>query len=115
MNRNRKIVVAAVLGIVALTVTGWSMLAGDTWPPEAYQEFSPAGAWSYSDGSGAVVILTLSPVDLNTGTGSGLTTPVTMDPTLGGAMPEATSLSHGFGTVVKIGPTPIAPVGSTMC
>lgn len=105
MNRNGKIVVAAVLGIMALAVTaGWSVLAGETWPPEPYQEFSPAGAWSYSDGSGDVVILTLSPVDLKSGTGSGLTTPVTMDPTLGGAMPEATSLSHGFGTVVKIGP-----------
>ena len=104
MNKTRKIVVIAALSIVTLAVTGWSMLAGDAWPPEPYQEFSPAGAWSYSDGSGAVVILTLSPVDLNTGTGSGLTTPITMDPTLGGAMPGATSLSHGFGTVVKTAP-----------
>jgi len=105
MNRNRKIVVGVALGIVALAVTaGWSVLAGAAWPPEPYQEFSPAGAWSYSDGSGDVVILTLSPVDRNTGTGSGTTTPVTMDPTLGGAMPQATSLSHGFGTVVKTAP-----------
>ncbi|MCL5279412.1 MAG: hypothetical protein M1376_05860 [Planctomycetes bacterium] len=104
MNRNRKIVVVVALGVVALAVTGWSMLAGAAWPPEPYQEFSPAGTWSYQDGSGAVVILTLSPVDLETGMGSGMTTPVTMDPTLGGAMPQATSLSHGFGTIVKIGP-----------
>jgi hypothetical protein len=104
MNGKRKIVVAAALGIVALAVAGWSMLAGAAWPPEPYQEFSPAGAWSYQDGSGAVVILTLSPVDPATGTGCGTTTPVTMDPTLGGAIPQATSLSHGFGTIVKIGP-----------
>lgn len=105
MNRNRKIVGVAAVAIVALTVaTSWSVLDGAAWPPEPYQESSPAGAWSYSDGSGDIVILMLSPADLRSGVGSGMTTPVTMDPTLGGAMPEATSLSHGFGTYVSTAP-----------
>jgi len=104
MNRNRKIVVVSALGIVALGLTaGWSVLAGAAWPPEPYQAYSPAGAWTKIDGSGDICIYTISPEDPLSGTTSGTVVEVTMDPTLGGALPEATSLSPGFFTGIRTG------------
>jgi hypothetical protein len=47
MNRKRKIIVVSATGILALVLTtGWSVLAGDEWPPEPYQAYSSAGAWT---------------------------------------------------------------------
>jgi hypothetical protein len=47
MNANRKIVVVTALGIVALVMTtGWSVLAGDEWPPEPYEVYWLAGQWT---------------------------------------------------------------------
>jgi hypothetical protein len=106
MNRKRKIVIVTAIGIVALGVTtGWSVLAGAAWPPQPYQASSPAGSWTKIDGSGNICIWTISPEDPVSGTTSGMVVEVTMDPTLGGAMPEATSLSPGFFTALRTGPT----------
>ena len=103
MNRNRKIVVVIALGIVALAVTtGWSVLAGAAWPPEPYQEFSPAGSWTGLSGGGSVAALT--PPDPKTGTGSGIEVLNEADPTSGGLIPEATSVSPWFYTYVKTAP-----------
>jgi len=105
MNSKRKIVIVAALGIVALIVTtGWSVLAGAAWPPQAYQAYSPAGSWTKMDGSGNICIWTIGPDDPVSGTASGMVVEVNMDPTLGGAMPEATSLSPGFFTAIRTGP-----------
>ena len=47
MNRKRKIVVVSAIAIVALGLsTGWSVLAGDGWPPEPYQVYWMAGQWT---------------------------------------------------------------------
>jgi hypothetical protein len=103
MNSNRKIVVVATLGIVALGVTtGWSVLAGAAWPPEPYQEFSPAGSWTDLSSGGSVAALT--PPDPRTGTGSGIEVLNEADPTSGGLIPEATSQSPWFYTYVRTGP-----------
>ena len=47
MNRNKKIVVVAALGIRAVAVTaGWNFMASSAdWPPVAYQAYSLAGTW----------------------------------------------------------------------
>jgi hypothetical protein len=103
MNRNAKIVVVTVLGIVALVVTsGWSVLAGAAWPPEPYQEYSPAGSWTDLAGGGGIVVI--SPPDAKTGTGSAIGILNNVDPTFGGLIPEATSVSPWFYTYVRTGP-----------
>ena len=105
MNRSRKIVVVAALGVLALMVTtGWNVLAGAAWPPEPYQEYSFAGTWLEEGGSNLVV--TVSPPDPKTGVGSFLGNWVTpdLDPTGGGQYPEATSWSPWFGTYIMTGP-----------
>jgi hypothetical protein len=105
MNGKRRMIVVSAIGMLALLVTtGWSVLAGDTWPPQAYQAYSPAGAWIDLDGSGDISIVTLSPEDPRTGTGCGIVTEIDMDPTFGGMIPEATSWSPGFLTYVVTGP-----------
>lgn len=104
MNRKRKIVVVSAIAIVALGVTGWSVLAGAAWPPTPYQACSGAGSWTKIDGSGDITLITLNAEDPATGMASGMATEITMDPTLGGMLPEATSLSPWFCTCVKTGP-----------
>lgn len=108
MNRKRKIVVVSAIGLVVLGLTtGWDVLAGDIWPPEPYQVYSAAGAWSETsdlDEPGHITIVTLSPEDPRTGTGSVLVTEINTDPTFGGQIPEATSVTAWFGTYVKTGP-----------
>ena len=105
MNSKKKLVVAAVLGLVGLGLTtGWSVLADDTWPPERYQVFSPAGAYTFGDGMGGLATVLISPPDLMTGEGFGLVTWIVTDPTFGGLFPEATSVSQGFMSYVETAP-----------
>lgn len=108
MNRKRKMLVVSAVAIVALGLTaGWDVLAGDIWPPEPYQVHSPAGAWietSDLDEPGDITIVTLSPEGPRTGTGSVLVTEINADPTFGGQLPDATSVTAWFGTYVKTGP-----------
>jgi hypothetical protein len=102
MNRNGKIVLVAALGILALMVTtGWSVLAGAA-TPEPSQEFSPAGSWTDRAGGGNV--MTVSPPDPRTGTGSVIEVVNAADPTGGGMYPEATSFSPFFYTYVRTAP-----------
>jgi hypothetical protein len=108
MNRNRRITVALTLGILVLvTAAGWNVLAGDDWPPEPYQTYSPEGTWIERDnptGPGGITVVTCSPADPRTGMGFSVRTDVDVDPTLGGRIPEATSWSSWFFTGVRIGP-----------
>jgi len=108
MNRKRKIVVVSAIGIVALGLTiGWDVLASDAWPPESYQVYSVAGAWTETsnyDQPGDITIVTFSPEDPRTGTGFIVATEINEDPTSGGDFPDATSQTPWFGTYVKTGP-----------
>jgi len=107
MNRKRNIVIVLAIGIVALVqATAWTVFAGDNWPPEPYQVYSPAGAWietSDLDQPGNITIVTISPEDPRTGTGFAVATEINTDPTIGGSIPDATSLTALFGTYVKTG------------
>jgi hypothetical protein len=109
MNSKRKIIVVSAISIVALGLaTGWDVLAGDVWPPEPYQVYSAAGTWietSDLDQPGDITIVTLSPEDPRTGTGTvGVTEINNTDATMGGEIPDATSLTPWFGTYIKSGP-----------
>jgi len=102
MKRNKKIVVGSAFGLVAVILTtGWGVLAGADWPPESYQEYSPAGSWTIANPDH--LILTISPKD-SAGVSSVIGTAVTPDPTFGGAFPEATDSTLACGTAVRTGP-----------
>jgi len=107
MNRKRNITILSAIGILALVLTtGWSVLAGAAWPPEPYQVFSMAGAWTETsdlDEPGNITIITISPEDPWTGTGFVVATEISMDPTFGGQIPDATSQTPWFGTYVRTG------------
>lgn len=108
MNAKRKVALVSLTSLTVLVLTtGWSVLAGAAWPPEPYQVYSPAGAWteiSDLDQPGDISIVTVSPEDPRTGTGFVVATEINIDPTLGGAIPDATSLTAWFGTYVNTGP-----------
>ena len=105
MNVNKKTLVVSAIAALALVLpTGWAVFGADVWPPAPYQTYSGAGAWTSIDGSGDISIVTLSPPDPRTGTGSGFETPINHDPTVGGLWPEATSISPGFFTYVMTAP-----------
>jgi len=102
MNTKRKIIVVTAIGIVALGVTtGWSVLAGAAWPPQPYQVSSIAGAWTIL---GQNTIVTISPEDQQSATGFWYATHINMDPTAGGAIPDATSVPACIGKYVRTGP-----------
>jgi len=103
MNRNRKIIVATALGIVALAVTtGWSIMASSTdWPPVPYEVYSLSGTWYNVSGGNPWVIGAEDPL---TGKGSLLQTDLTKDPTQGGQMPTAKDMTPVFGSYVRTGP-----------
>lgn len=111
MNRKRKIVVVSAIVIVAFGLTtGWVCLAGDVWPPEPYQVYSVAGAWtetSNHDQPGDITIVTISPEDPRSGTGFVVATEINEDPTFGGTFPDATSQSPWIGTYVRTGPNSV--------
>ncbi len=101
MNRNRKIIVAAALGIVALAVTtGWSIMAAADWPPVPYQVYSLAGTWYNVSGGNPWVIGAEDPL---TGRGSLWQMDLTKDPTQGGQMPTAKDMTPLFGSYVRTG------------
>jgi len=110
MKKKPNTALAAIIALAAmfLVSTGWKVLAGDVWPPEPYLVYSAAGAWietSDLDQPGDITIVTLSPEDPKTGTGSiGVTEINNTDPTMGGQLPDATSMTAWFGTYVKTGP-----------
>jgi hypothetical protein len=102
MNRNKKIVVVSAFGLVAVMLTtGWGVLAGAGWPPEPYQEYSRAGSWTIASPDHPVFVF--SPRDPE-GMSSVIVVGVTLDPTFGGAFPEATDTGLACGTAVRIGP-----------
>ena len=75
-------------------------------PPEPYQVYSAAGSWSETsdlDHPGDITIITLSPEDPRTGTASVLVTEINQDPTFGGQIPNATSVTPWFGTYFTTG------------
>lgn len=108
MNRRSKIVVLSAIGITTLVLTtGWSVLAGNPWPPEPYQVYALAGAWaemSDLDQAGAITIMLYSPDDPRSAMGSVLSTEINSDPTFGGMIPGATSQTPWFGTYQRTGP-----------
>jgi hypothetical protein len=105
MNSKRRITVVAAVAILGLGLTaGWSVLAGEAWPPERYEVLSSGGAYLFGDGMGGLATVLVSPPDLRTGTGFGLVTWIVTDPTMNGLFPEATSLSQGFMSYVEIAP-----------
>jgi hypothetical protein len=108
MNRKRNIVIVSAIGIVALMLTnGWNMFAEAAWPPDPMPVYSLAGAWietSDLDQPGNITIVTISPEDPRTGTGFAVATEINTDPTIGGSIPNATSLTALFVTYVKTGP-----------
>ncbi len=102
MNQNKKIVVVLAFGLVALMLTaGWDVLGAPDWPPESYQEYSPAGSWTIANLDH--LILTISPKN-PAGVSSVIGMAVTPDPTFGGAFPEATDTALAFGTAIRTGP-----------
>ncbi len=104
MNVNKKtLVVSAIAALALILPTGWAVFGADAWPPAPCQVYSPAGAWTDIKSDG-VSIITLSPPDPRTGTGSGFWTQINWDPTVGGRLPQATSMSPGFFTYVMTGP-----------
>ncbi len=101
MNGKRRILVVAVLGIVALAVTtGWTVLAGEAWPPEPYQVYSMAGQWTSPE---ANTLFRVGPEDPS-GTGLAEAVPLSYDPTVGGMMPTATASSPVYFRYVRTGP-----------
>ena len=102
MNRNKKIVVVSAFGLVAvLLTTGWGVLAGADWPPEPYQEYSRAGTWTLANPDHPLFVF--SPRDA-AGVSSVIVIGVTLDPTFGGAFPEATDTALACGTAIRTGP-----------
>ena len=102
MNKKRQIVVVSAVGILALALTtGWGVLAGDGWPPEPYQVSSMAGAWTVLGGN---TIITVSPEDPTSGIGFAYATHINPDPTVGGAVPDATAEAPCIFKYVRTGP-----------
>jgi hypothetical protein len=103
MNTKRKIVVVTALGIVAVAVTaGWNFMASSAdWPPQPYQVSSIAGVWTILGGN---TIVTVSPEDPKSGAGFAYATHITSDPTVGGAVPGATSEAPCIFKYVRTGP-----------
>ena len=84
MNRKKRIlaVSAAAVAAVALT-TGWTVFAGDSWPPRPMEVYSPEGAWNMTSPqwpSGVVGTLVASPEDPRTGRHSWVGGPVNLMP-----------------------------------
>lgn len=108
MNRKRKIVVVSAISIIVLGLTtGWGVLTDDAWPPEPYQAYSVAGAWTEkaeSDPPEDISIMMFSPEDPRTGTGTLVAKEITKDPTWGGYFSDATSMMDWLGTYVRTGP-----------
>jgi hypothetical protein len=101
MNRNRRIVIVSAIGIVALVVTtGWTVLAGEAWPPEPYQVYSMTRQWTTP---GANTLFRIGPEDQN-GTGLAEAIHLSYDLTFGNMMPTATYSSPVYFRYVRTGP-----------
>jgi hypothetical protein len=106
MNGNRKIVVVSTVGIVALVLTtGWSVLAGDAWPPEPWQVNTMEGVWSVVDNAapGEFTIVVLGAEDPRTGTSSALLDTIGHDWTGNGLFADIESHTPWYGTRVRTG------------
>jgi len=102
MNRNKKITVVLAFGLVALMLTTtWGVLSGIAWPPEPYKEYSRAGSWTIASPDHPVFVFGSRDPE---GVSSVIVIGVTLDPTFGGAFPEATDTTPACGTAVRIGP-----------
>jgi hypothetical protein len=100
MNGRRKIVVVFTLAIVALIVaTGWTVLAGEAWPPKPYQAYSLAGHWTTP---GANTLFWMGPEDAS-GASNGEAIHLSFDPTVGGGIPTATANSPVYFRAVRTG------------
>jgi hypothetical protein len=110
MNRNRKIIIVAALGIVAVAVTtGWSIMASSAdWPPAPYQIQSMTGTWAgigdpAADVQSARVIWTMGAEDPVSGKGTWSMTFIVKEWTQGGQIP-ADYWTPALGTYARTGP-----------
>jgi hypothetical protein len=115
MNRKRNITILSALGILALVLTtGWSVLAGDGWPPETYQSFSLTGTWTVTSpqfGPGEFDIASYGPEDPKTGRVSCILQTLGADPTVGGLAPDGKWISPMYVTAVRTGPDTFQETG----
>jgi len=107
MNRKRNIIILSAIGILALVLTtGWSVLAGDAWPPEPYQPYSTAGTWTVTSpqfGPGEFGVASYGTEDPTTGRVAGIVQGLGADPSLGGLAPDGESMSPQYVTFVRTG------------
>ncbi len=102
MNRKRNITILSAIGILALMLTtGWSVLAGDDWPPEPYEVYWMAGQWTSPENTNT--LLRVGPED-QFGTGLAESIKLSFDPTQGGMFPTATAATPVYQRYVRTGP-----------
>jgi len=108
MNRQMRILAVSAATIVAVALTtSWTVLAGNGWPPQPMEVYSPAGAWSVTSPQyppGQVSVAIISPEDPRTGRFSFVGGPVNMDPTANGMFPDAEACSQWAGSGIRTAP-----------
>jgi hypothetical protein len=107
MNRKKRVLaVSAAAVLVLVLAAGWTVLAGDDWPPEVYQVSSPTGTWTVTSPQfalGRFGIASYGAEDLRTGRLSGVVELPGDDPTLDGLAPDGESVSPQYVTFVRTG------------
>jgi hypothetical protein len=108
MNRNKRILAVSAAAVVAVALTtGWTVFAGDGWPPQPMEVYSPEGAWSVTSPQyppGQVSVAIISPEDPRTGRYSFVGGPVNLDPTSNGMFPDAEAYSQWSGSGIRTAP-----------
>ena len=108
MNRNKRILAVSAAAVVAVALTtGWTVFAGDGWPPQPLAVYSPEGVWNMTSPgwpSGVVGTLVASPEDPRTGRYSWVGGPVNLDPTANGLFPDAEAMSQWSGSAIRTAP-----------
>ena len=107
MNREKKLLAVSAAAILSLVlVASWTVLAGDGWPPEAYEVYSPAGAWTITSpgfGPEEFGVASYGAEDPTTGRVSGIVQTTGGDPTANGLMPDGESVTPQYVTFVRTG------------
>jgi len=102
MNRSRRIVAVSALAMMALiAMTGWSVLAGDGWPPERYEVYSMAGQWTSAENTNT--LFRVGPED-QFGVGLAESIKLSFDPTVGGMIPTSVANTPVYQRYGRTGP-----------
>jgi hypothetical protein len=108
MNRNKKALAVSAAAVLAVALTtGWTVFAGDGWPPQPMAVYSPAGAWSITCpqfARGELTTMTASPEDPRTGRYAWVTRHINGDPTANGLFPDAEAISEWSGSALRTAP-----------